>query len=396
MKNYARTIIHIDMDCFFAAIEQRDNPKLRGKPVVICGDPDRRSVVSTASYEARKYGINSGSSAFSARLRCPHAEFVEGNPDKYIFASSRLVKILKDYTSEVEIASVDEAFMDITGCETTVGPPESVAWSIKERVKSELGLTCSIGMASNKLIAKVASGLHKPDGLTVILPGEEQSFLSKLPVGKLYGVGEKTQQVLHNLGVQTVFDLTLVPKETLIRQFGVVGDCLYQMCRGIDDSPVIPYYKDHQAKSMGHEHTFDRDVGDPWKLLGTLLWLSEKLGRRLRKGNYFAGNLTLKLRFADFTTITRASTLRAPTCMDRVLFQYAKRLLCASWQSGKMLRLIGISGGHLMHSRGVQLELFGIQSNQRYKRLVETVDEIRDRYGDKAIRYAGSLSAYAV
>ena len=391
-----RTIIHIDMDCFFAAVEQRDNPNLRGKPVVICGSPDRRSVVSTASYEARKFGISSGSSAFSARLKCPDAAFVEGNPDKYVYASSRLMRILKDYTSEVEIASVDEAFMDITGCELVCGPPESIAWSIKDRVKKELGLTCSIGIAPNKLVAKMASGLHKPDGLTVVLPGEEQSFLSKLPVGKLYGVGEKTQQVLHRLGVGTVFDLTLVPRDVLVRYFGVGGECLYHASRGIDDSPVIPYYKSHSAKSMGHEHTFDRDVNNPRAVLGTLLWLSEKLGRRLRQGNYFANNVTVKLRFADFKTITRCCMLRTPTNLERVIFPCAKELLLASWQDRKMLRLLGVCAGGLVRSQSVQLELFGVENNRRYKKMVEAVDKIRDRFGERAIRYAGSFSAYVV
>jgi len=396
MKDCFRTIIHIDMDCFFAAIEQRDNPNLRGKPVVICGSPDRRSVVSTASYEARKFGIGSGSSAFSARLKCPDAAFVEGNHEKYIYASGRLMQILKDVTSEVEIASVDEAFVDITGCEAMYGPPESVAWSIKDRVKKELGLTCSVGVAPNKLVAKMASGMHKPDGLTVVLPGEEQIFLAKLPVGKLYGVGEKTRQVLHKLGVRTVFDLTLVPRDVLVRHFGVGGECLYHASRGIDDSPVVPYYKSHSAKSMGHEHTFDRDVNNPRAIFGTLLWLSEKLGRRLRKGNYFASNITIKLRFADFTTITRGSMLRTPTNVERVIFPCAKRLLLASWKDRKMLRLLGVCAGSLARSQSVQQELFGVENNQRYKKMVEAVDEIRDRFGDKSIRYAGSLSAYVI
>ena len=395
MKDNSRTIIHIDMDCFFAAVEQRDNPKLRGRPVVICGSPDRRSVVSTASYEARKFGIQSGSSAFSARLKCPEAAFVEGNPEKYLYASSRLIKILKDYTSEVEVFSVDEAFLDISGCETLFGPPENVAWSIKERVKKELGLTCSVGIAPNKLVAKIASALHKPDGLTVVLPGEEQSFLAKLPVGKLWGVGEKTKRVLNRLGVRTVFDLTLVPKEILKSYFGVIGEYLYLASRGIDNSPVIPYYESHNARSMGHEHTFDRDVNDPRVVFGTLLWLCEKLGRRLRKGKYFATNVTVKLRFADFTTITRGMTVRTPTNLERVIFSNAKRLLLASWKGQQMLRLIGVTGGGLVREPCMQLELLGIANNPRYRRMVEAVDKIRDRFGERAIRYAGSLLAYA-
>ncbi|HUT03432.1 MAG TPA: DNA polymerase IV [bacterium] len=395
MKDCFRTIIHVDMDCFFAAVEQRDNPKLRGKPVIICGSPDRRSVVATASYEARKFGIQSGSSAFSARLKCPNAAFVEGNPDKYLYASSRLIGILKDYTSEVEVFSIDEAFLDISGCEPLFGPPESVAWSMKERVKKELGLTCSVGIAPNKLVAKIASGLHKPDGLTVVLPGEEQSFLGKLPVGKLWGVGEKTQRVLNRLGVRTVFDLTLVPKEILTSHFGVIGECLYFASRGIDNSPIIPYYNSHDAKSMGHEHTFDRDVNNPRAIFGTLLWLCEKLGRRLRKGRYFATNVTVKLRFADFTTITRALMLRTPTNLEGVIFSNAKRLLLASWKERRMLRLIGVTGGGLVRAPCVQLELFGIADNQRYRRMVEAADRIRDRFGERAIRHGGSLSAYA-
>jgi len=306
------------------------------------------------------------------------------------------MQILKDVTSEVEIASVDEAFVDITGCEAICGSPESVAWSIKDRVKKELGLTCSIGVAPNKLVAKVASGMHKPDGLTIILPGEEQSFLSKLPVGKLYGVGEKTQQVMHRLGVRTVFDLTLVPRDVLVRHFGVAGECLYHASRGIDDSPVIPYYKSHSAKSMGHEHTFDKDVNSEKAVFGTLLWLSEKLGMRLRKGNYFANNITVKIRFADFKTITRCSMLRTPTNLERVIFPCAKELLLASWKERKMLRLLGVCAGSLARSQSVQQELFGVENNRRYKKMVEAVDKIRDRFGDKSIRYAGSLSAYAV
>ncbi|MBN1593607.1 MAG: DNA polymerase IV, partial [Candidatus Coatesbacteria bacterium] len=288
------------------------------------------------------------------------------------------------------------AFMDITGCELIFGPPEHLAWAIKDRIKKELGLTCSIGIAPNKLLAKVASGLHKPDGLTVVLPGEEQSFLAKLPVGKIYGIGEKTQQALHKLGVNTVFDLTLVPKDVLVHHFGVGGECLYHASRGIDDSPVIPYYKSHSAKSMGHEHTFDRDVNNPIAVFGTLLWLCEKLGRRLRKGNYYAGNITIKLRFADFTTINRGCMLRTPTDLERVLFPYAKRLLLTSWKERKMLRLLGVCASNLARSQKVQQELFGIESNRRYKKLVEAADKIRDKFGERAIRFASSLSAYAV
>jgi len=389
-----RTILHIDMDCFFAAIEQRDNPNLRNRPVIVCGDPQRRSVVSTASYEARRFGVTSGNSVFLARLRCPDAVFVEGNPDKYLFASTRMVKILKDYTPQVELFSVDEAFLDITGSTRLFGSSENVAWSIKRRIREELDLGCSIGIAPNKLLAKIASGLHKPDGLTVVLPGEEQSFLDNLPVEKLWGVGEKTQRVLAKLGVRTVFDLRLVPREVLVQYFGVVGDCLYLMARGIDQSPVIPYYQPQEPKSMGHEFTFARDVANVDCALATLLSLSDKVARRLRQDGWLAASVTLKLRFADFKTITRSSTLRTPTNWDRAIFAQAKSLLLSAWDRRRPLRLIGVTAGRLIRSTDLQLELFDLERAERYRRVVEAVDRIRDRFGERAIGYAASLGRY--
>ena len=296
------TILHVDLDAFFAAVEQRDRPELRGRPVIVGGDPQARGVVSAASYEARAFGVHSAMPLRTASALCPDGAFLPVDGAKYRRESGRVMEVLGRFTPLLEQVSIDEAFLDVAGSERLFGPPEAIARRIRAAVRDEIGLTASVGVATTKLVAKIASDLRKPDGLVVVPPGEEAAFLAPLPIRRLWGVGEQTRLVLAEHGVRTIGDLAELPVDVLVRRLGAHGATLHDRARGIDPSPVTG---DVAAKSVSHEHTFDVDTADAEVIERTLLALSEGVASRLRAGGVRAATVQVKVRDSNFHTVTR-------------------------------------------------------------------------------------------
>jgi DNA polymerase-4 len=301
----ARCIFHIDLDAFFVSVEQMLNPELKGKPVIVGGDPERRGVVASASYEARPFGIHAGMPSSKARRLCPQAIFIRSHFSLYKDASAKFMKILGDFSPYIEPLGLDEAYLDVTGYEEPYGSPRQLALAIKERINKELELTASVGIATCKVVAKIASDLCKPDGLLEIAPGEEQAFLNPLPVAKLPGVGKKTEQILKEIGVTTIGELASLPLDTIKRRFGATGEILHSYARGIDDREVEA---PGEAKSISQELTFARDTLDRNFLEANLHNLCQEVCQELRSQNKRAKCVAIKLRYADFKTITRQVT----------------------------------------------------------------------------------------
>jgi DNA polymerase-4 len=382
-----RRIMHIDLDAFFVSVEQVLNPDLRGKPVVVGGKPDRRGVVASASYEARAFGLHAGMPLVTARRLCPHAIFIEGSFTTYRDASQRFTAILADFSPYLESVSLDEAYLDVTGFESIHGSINQMAVAIKQRIKDELGLPSSVGVASSKVVAKIASELSKPDGLLEVAAGDERSFLAPLPVAKLPGIGKKTEQILNSLGITTIGELSTMPLSDLKSHFGASGELLYRHANGIDDSKVEPA---GTAKSISRETTFGRDTRDCSLLKGTLGYLSERVGAELRQKSRQAGCVTLKLRYADFSTITRRHTLTKATDADQTIFNVGLKLLIRALLEGKKpVRLIGIGVSNLTEA-GRQLDMLDL-SDQRLERLNKAIDRIRRKYGFTAIQTGRTL-----
>jgi DNA polymerase-4 len=385
----SRVILHIDMDAFFSQIEEIANPKLRGKPLIICGDPHIRSVVSTASYEARKYGVKSGMSVGKAKKLCPNGVYVGGNPRKYVYTSVQILKLLKEFTSAVEPFSVDEAFLEFedAGFSEAIGK----AKKIKKKIKDRFGLTGSIGIASNKFVAKMASGLDKPDGLTVIRDGEFLKLFGERPVGVLWGVGDKTAEKLNRLGVLSVRDLAFYPERKLKAVFGVYGRDLKSVANGMDDSPVIPYYEGVEPKSMGHEYTLPEDVDDRDRLLATLLRLTEKVARRLRREGYLGDTITVKIRDKDFHTITRQRKIEHQVDRDDIIYRIARSLFAEN-HGGQSLRLLGVSVSGLVKKDEACAEPI-FSGDKKYSQFINAMDSIRDKFGERSIRRGAGISS---
>ena len=381
----SRWVIHVDMDAFFAAIEQRDNPELRGKPVIVGGDPDGRGVVASASYEARSYGVKSAMPCGQARRVCPQAVFLRVDMSKYKQVSAQVMQILGQYTPLVEQVSVDEAFLDVTGSRQLFGTAEQIAKEVRRRIKEELGLNGSVGVAPNKLLAKLASEKAKPDGLVVINKDEVEDFLADLPVTELWGVGESTAGRLYKLGMRTVGQLREYPQKMLIEQFGKQGRHLYRLARGQDDSPV---QLEGERKSLSHETTFAQDTADPEILRATLLELSEQVGRRLRAHDLRGRTITLKLRFADFTTITRSETLAEAVAADEQIYATVAGLLEEVNLGRRKVRLVGV--GVSSFGQSGQLSLWDIPESKR-PRVDQSIDELRERFGPDSIKRARLL-----
>lgn len=382
-------ILHIDMDAFFSQIEELANPRLKGKPVIICGEPHSRSVVSTASYEARKFGLKSGMAVGLAKKLCPQGIYVGGNPQKYVYTSVQILKLLKESTSLVEPFSVDEAFLEFEDLD--MGEATAVARDIKKKVRSRFGLTGSIGIAANKFVAKMASGLHKPDGLTVIGEGEFLKVFGDKPVSELWGVGEKTGEKLNRLGIMKIHDLAIYPEGKLKAVFGVYGGYLWAVANGVDDSPVVPYYEGVPPKSMGHEYTLPDDVSDPERLLSILLRLSEKVARRLRREGYLCDTVTVKIRDKRFNTITRQRKIEHHIDRDDLIYITARRLFRDNHR-GEALRLLGVSASGLVRrSEACSEPMFN--QDRKYDLFIRTMDSIRDKFGERSIRRGAGISA---
>ena len=377
-----RTIIHADLDAYYASVEVLDDPSLRGLPVIVGGRPDDRGVVSAASYEARGFGVHSAMPLRTAARLCPQGVFLPGRFERYAEVSLKVMRIFDTFTPLVEPISLDEAFLDVTGA--PAGDGRTIGQAVKDRVRAEVGLVVSVGVATNKLVAKVASDLRKPDALVVVEPGDEAAFLALLPVSRLWGVGPRVRQALADYGVTTIGQLAAVPEATLRRRFGRHGVELGQRARGIDPSPVVP---GHAPKSIGHEHTFNLDVTERTGLDGTLLWLADSVAGRLRRHGMAAGGVQLKLRYEGFETLTRQASLPHPTTDAQVLLEVTHRLLDRTLQPGRAVRLIGITAISLVDAQ--QLTLF--DDGQRVQRLAEATDAVRDKFGDRAITRARLL-----
>lgn len=371
------------MDAFYASVEQRDDPSLLGKPVVVGGKPNSRGVVSAASYEARKFGIHSAMPMAEAFRRCPQAVYLPVNMKKYHEVSLQIRDIFLTYTPEVEPLALDEAFLDVTGSTTLFGSADSIAWTIKQRIKQELNLTASVGIACNKFLAKLASDLRKPDGFVVVQPDKIQEFLDPLPVERLWGVGDITAQQLHRLHIRTIKDLRQFEEKYLSQLFGVLGTQLYQLAQGIDERPVEC---NRIAKSIGRETTFDKDVSDLDLLQKALLKLTVDVGKRLRRELLKGKMITLKIRYDDFKTLSRSHTLTEATNMDDVIFKEACKIL-REVSLIRPVRLIGITMSNLTDKSESQLSLFSEQQ-EGSEALAKAIDLVNDKYGENIITRA--------
>ena len=382
-----RTIMHVDLDAFFVSVEQVLNPELRDKPVVVGGRPDRRGVVAAASYEARTFGLHSGMPLATAVRLCPQAIFIEGSFPRCRDASKKFMAILADLSPFLEPMGLDEAYLDVTGFESLHGSIHQMATAIKQRVKDELQLNASIGIASCKVVAKVASDLSKPDGLLEVPPGEEQAFLAPLPIEKLPGIGKKTEQKLKGMGIKTLNQLARMPLEALKSHFGAFGETLHLSANGIDTREVSP---PTEAKSISRETTFDKDTNEKSTLEATLRYLAERVGSNLRRQEKQAKTVTLKLRYADFTTITRSRTLPQASDTDHLIYDTGANLLRRALAMERQpVRLIGIGVSNLVEP-GRQLTMLESR-DQRQEQLNRAIDRIRDRYGFASIQTGRTL-----
>lgn len=378
------------MNAFFASVEQQSNPELRGKAIAVVGSA-KRTVITTCSYEARAFGVKTGMNSWEARQKCPHLIFVVGNNRKYTYTSTQIIKIMREYTPLVEVFSIDEAFLDVTGSLSLFGSPQQIANRIKARIREEFGLTCSVGIAPNKLLAKLASDMQKPDGLTVIEPKEISRVLEQVPIKDLCGIGPKLQQQLSKFGIKTCGQLGRFPVEVLKRSFGVVGERLHYMGLGVDDAPVVPEEESEEVKSVGHSTTLDHDITDRDEILRYLLQLSEMVGRRARKYQVAGKTVTLTVRYADFTTFSRQASRASHTSNSEEIYQASVKLL-GSIELTQPVRLLGVKISNLS-SHVEQLPLFG--QDRKKALLANAMDNVNNRYGDFSVTFGSLLGKEA-
>lgn len=382
-------ILHCDMDAFYASVEERERPELVGKPVIVGGSPEKRGVVSAANYVARRYGVHSAMPAVTAHRLCPHGVFLWPRIDFYAEVSDQIREIFERFTPLVEPLSLDEAFLDVTGSEHLFGPAVEIGRQIKQAVRNELRLVVSVGVAPNKFLAKIASDLKKPDALVVVEPGRIQEFLDPLPVERLWGVGRQGSKVLQQLGIRTIGQLRNWPLEVLQKRLGSSGEYLWQLAHGIDDRAVVP---EREAKSISHETTFEQDIADMDVLRAWLLDLTEQVAWRLRRHKMRARTVHLKVRFADFSTITRSQTLRDATDITQELWQAAEEMFSHRLPAGHLpVRLLGM-GVSGIDDRGLaQGLLFDQEERQKQARLDAVTDLAKERFGAGAIRRGSGL-----
>lgn len=379
----ARQIIHVDMDAFYASVEQSDHPELQGKAVIVGGDPKRRGVVSAASYEARKFGVHSAMPTGRALRLCPHAVLLPVRMARYAEVSHIIHAIFESYTPLVEPLSLDEAFLDVTGSTNLFGPAEQIGRQIKSRILEQTSLTASVGIAPNKFLAKLASDLRKPDGFVVIAEQNKQQVLDPLPVGRIWGVGKVTEKALCSQGIETIGQLRHRTAAQLKRIVGNAAEELLRLARGEDDRPVEP---DQQCKSLSSEQTFATDIRDADILLSVLMEQVEVVAQRLRRRGLQTRTITLKLRYGDFHTVTRSETLAEGTNVTNLLWHATERVF-RSWQSRSAgpLRLLGFAASGLEDEHAGQQFLFPDPQQEKLKKLDQVVDQIRDRYGKRAV-----------
>lgn len=387
-----RTIFHVDMDAFFVSVEELYDPSLKGKAVVVGGQRNERGVVSAASYEARKFGVHSAMPLRTAAKMCPHAIFVDGHPERYRECSQQVYVVLGTFSPQVEMASIDEAYLDMTGTERLHGAPLKAGHALHQRMKADTRLNCSVGIGSSRLIAKVSSAQAKPNGVLWIVPGEEAKFLAPLDVREIPGVGKVMEGHLHALGIQKVGDLAKLETGELEDRFGKWGLALAGKARGEDaggwfDTEVGA---DVGAKSISHEHTFNEDTADVNQLESTLMRLSEMVGRRLRESSFHARTVQLKLRYKDFSTITRAHTLASPTQLDNEIFEQIRTLFRKNWKKGMQVRLLGVQASSFESAAG-QIDLLEGSRQQRWKDALAAADRLRDKFGESSVGLASGL-----
>lgn len=387
-----KTYFHLDMDAFFVSVEELFDPSLKGKPVVVGGKANQRGVVSAASYAARKFGVHSAMPLRTAARLCPQAIFVEGHSLRYRDYSQKVYQVLQTFSPQVEMASIDEAYMDLTGTERLHGPPLKAAHLLHERIKNVTQLNCSIGISTSRMVAKVASDQAKPNGILWVLPGEEARFLAPLEVRRIPGVGKVTEKKLHDCGIKQVGDLAKLEEAFLQKRFGAWGLALAGKSRGLDaggwfDGEVGD---NTEAKSISHEHTYDVDTAAGDVLEATLARLSEMVGRRLREHRFHARTIQLKLRYSDFSTITRAHTLDHATQLDNEIFHQARELMQRHRRSGAAIRLLGVQASGFETMEG-QLNLLEEESTQRWRKALTAVDQMRDRFGENSVSLATGL-----
>ncbi len=392
MSAVPKTIFHVDMDAFFVSVEELFDQSLKGKPVVVGGQRNERGVVSAASYEARKFGVHSAMPLRTAAKLCPQATFVDGHPERYREYSRKVHEVLVSFSPQVEMASVDEAYLDMTGTERLHGAQLRAAHTLHAKMKEQTKLNCSIGIGASRLIAKVSSAKAKPNGVLWCIPGEEVKFLAPLDVRDIPGVGKVTEQTLHSLGIQKVGDLSRFEDSFLESRLGKWGLALAGKARGEDaggwfDSEVGA---DTEAKSISHEHTYNQDTADAAKLESTLMRLSELVGRRLREAGLHARTIQLKLRYKDFTTITRARTLKAPSQLDTEIFEEVKGLFRRNWQKGEQVRLLGVQASSF-ETEAEQGNLLDDGRRLKWQQALSAADRLRDKFGESSVTLATGL-----
>ncbi len=378
-----RIILHIDMDAFFISVEQRDDPSLRGKPAAVCGSLSR-SVVTSATYEARPFGIRAGMPVKEAKRRCPQLILVEGDHSKYTETSARIFAILKGYSPLVEVASIDEAYLDITESLLLFKSPLQIARSIKDHIRKKEQLTCSIGVAPNKLLAKLGSRLKKPDGLVIIQKEEVEELLKDLPVSKLHGIGPKLEEELKSLGIFTCGQLGRFPVSILTKRFGAIGERLHEMGLGLDNSPVVPFDEEEDAKSISHSLTLEEDTSDPDLLGKILLQLSERVSRRMRREGCFGRRVAITVRYSDFYTFSKQKTLSQWVNSGNEIFRHSLELF-ESIHHPKPIRLLGVGVSHLK-KEWCQLGLF--EKREKKDNLLRAMDRVNERFGDWTVTWA--------
>ena len=383
-----RKILHIDMDAFYASIEQRDNPALRGQPVIVGGDAEKRGVVSAASYEARAFGVHSAMPASQAKRLCPHGIFLPVRMDRYREVSGQIFEVFQEYTPIIEPLSLDESFLDVTGCESLFGPAPEIARAIKRKILIRTGLTASAGIAPNKFLAKIASDWRKPDGLMEIKTDEVGAFLENLPISRLWGVGKSTEEILKGLGILRAGQLAQYPPEGIEKKLGKFGLELIALARGEDERPVVPH---EEAKSLSQEQTFTPDLQDRQVMEQILLDQAEQVGWELRKQNLRGQTIHLKVRYPDFTLITRSQTLSFPTDAGMEIYRTAMKLLEKTEALSRKARLLGVGVSNLCRRDAPRQRGLFDSYREKEEKSLEAVDKIWEKFGPEAIKRASLL-----
>jgi DNA polymerase IV len=382
------SILHIDMDAFFVSVELLARPELIGLPVIVGGQRDQRGVVTSASYEARRFGVHSAMALRTAAKLCPQAVFLDSHHELYGRWSDRIASILSKYSPTVEMASVDEAYIDLAGTERLHGPALAAADKLSREITSTTGLPCSVGVGTSRLIAKVASEQAKPRGLVWVAPGSEEAFLAPLSVRRIPGIGKVTEGALKAIGIESIAQLQAATQERLEENFGKWGEALFRKARGIDS---YEFFVDAEAKSLSHNQTFGEDTNDRGRLESTLSYLCQKASKRVRDAGLHARTVTLTLRYADFKTISRGHTLAEPSDLDTVFLKAVRELFLRAWDGKAQLRLVGVEFSQFSAGASGQLDLLDPGRREKLERLARATDRLRDKFGFSKVQFGGSL-----